>query len=424
MKKENHSHDTLKFPKGFLWGAATSAHQVEGDNKASDWWKWEQDGRVPFKSGKATDHYANFEKDFDLVKKFNQNAHRLSIEWARLEPKEGMWDKAAVAHYHKVFKALKKRRIKVMLTLSHFTIPNWLAEKGGWTKKRNVDAFARFVNKVVSEYGEDVDFWITINEPSVYTLMSYVMGDWPPKRKNYFLAFAVFLNLVKAHKRAYKIIHTILGSDAKVGYANNAISLMSYSFSFFNYSYMRISDYLWNHVFYTLTKGTHDYIGLNYYFHQRITSTERWSMGKLVDVKSEEREFSDMGWEIYPHGIFETLVRLKKYKLPIYITENGIAALNDDKRIRFIVGHVKELYHAIQSGVDIRGYFYWSLLDNFEWHEGTNPRFGMIGVNYHNGERNPHLSAEVFGTIAKDNGITHDTMIYLGHEVTKKCEHY
>ena len=424
MATNTHKHDPLIFPKGFLWGASTSAHQVEGDNTNSDWWQWEEAGHVPHTSGKAARHYEYFEHDFDLAKKFDHNAHRLSIEWARIEPEEGRWDKGAIEHYRKVFKALKRRRIKIMLTLSHFTLPAWVADQGGWTRKKTVDHFIRFVNKVTSEYEGDIDFWITINEPTVYTSMSYVVGDWPPKRRNYFLAFLVSRNLMKAHTRAYHAIHEQCGKGAKVGYANNVISLMSYSFSFLDYLYMRVTDFLWNHLFYLLTRGTHDFIGVNYYFHQRIMESNGYWFGKLVDVRQEKREFSDMGWEIYPHGIFESLVRMKKYKLPVYITENGIAALNDDKRIRFIVGHIKELYHAMQSGVDVRGYFYWSLLDNFEWDKGFGPRFGIIGVNYHNGDRNPHVSAEVFANIAKNNGVTHDMLIYLGHQVTKKCEHY
>jgi beta-glucosidase len=423
MADSSHKHDTLIFPKGFLWGSATSAHQVEGDNNFSDWWQWEVEGRVPYKSGKAAEHYTLYEYDFDLAKKYNQNAHRLSIEWARIEPEQGVWDHESIEHYRKVFKALKKRHIKIMLTLTHFTLPQWVAAEGGWTRKKTVDYFIRFVTKVAQEYENDIDLWITVNEPSVYTSMSYVVGDWPPKRKNYFLAFLVSLNLIRAHKRAYKTIHDQCGKDAQVGYANNMISLMSYSFSFFDYIYMRITDFLWNHLFYKLTRGTHDFLGVNYYFHQRIIESQGYWFGKLVDVREEKREFSDMGWEVYPHGIFEALVRLRKYNLPVYITENGIAALNDDKRIRFIVGHVKELYHAIQSGVDIKGYFYWSLLDNFEWDKGFAPRFGMIGVNYENGERHPHVSADVFSRVAKDNGVTHETLIYLGHQVTKKCEH-
>lgn len=422
--KKTHLHEPLIFPKGFLWGAATSAHQVEGNNIHSDWWRWEQEKLLPYASGESARHYTLYAKDFDLAKQLNHSIHRLSIEWARLEPKEGEWDTKEVEHYRRVFHALKSRRIKIMLTLNHFTLPEWVAEKGGWTRKKTVDRFMRFTNKVVAEYGDSIDFWITINEPNVYTTMSYIVAEWPPKRKNYLAAFFVSRNLVRAHKRAYRVIHEQLGTEAKVGIANNVISLMSYSFSFFDYLYMRVSDFLWNHLFYYFSWGTHDFIGINYYFHQRIMESDGWRFGKLVDVRQEKREFSDMGWEIYPHGIFEALVRMKRYKLPIYITENGLAALNDDKRIRFIVGHVKEIYHALQSGVDIRGYLYWSLMDNFEWHEGFNPRFGMIGINYHNGDRNPHTSAYVFSQIAQDNGITHETLRYLGHQATKKCEHY
>lgn len=420
-----HSHESFIFPKGFLWGTATSAHQVEGGNVNSDWYAWEQvKGNIAHghKSGRAANHYELFEQDFDLVKRLNQNAHRLSIEWSRLEPREGEWDKETIEHYRKVFKALKQRNIKIMLTLNHFTLPYWVAMEGGWKKTKNIKLFNRFVVKVVEEFGEYIDWWITINEPMVYIGMSYTSGAWPPQKKSYYYSLKVFINLVRAHRAAYRVIHRHLGQKACVGYANNVFSLMSYQTSFLDYLYMRVIDMAWNHSVYFFSRKYHDFIAVNYYFHQRFERREGKLWPTPVDTQKEQREHSDMGWEIYPHGLFEIIKHLNKYKLPIYIAENGIAALNDDKRVRFIIEHVREVYHAIQSGADVRGYFYWSLIDNFEWDKGFYPRFGMVGVDYKTYERNPHKSALVYAKLTKQNGIVHDDLVYLGHHITNKDE--
>ena len=166
--KEKHDHETLKFPEGFLWGSATSAHQVEGNNINSDWWEWEQKRPPRFRSGDACDQYNKYEEDFDLVKQLNHNSHRLSIEWSRIEPKEGEFNQEAIDHYKKVLESLKDKNLTVMLTLWHFTLPKWVSDKGGWENGKTVKYFEGFVKKIVPEIEEYVDFWVTLNEPGVY----------------------------------------------------------------------------------------------------------------------------------------------------------------------------------------------------------------------------------------------------------------
>lgn len=420
-----HTHEPLRFPRGFLWGSATSAYQVEGNNAQSDWWEWEQKkGHVAHneRSRMACDHYNRYEEDFDLAKQYHQNSHRLSIEWSRIEPAPGEWNWEEVEHYRAVLRALKKRRISVMLTLHHFTNPLWFVALGGWEHPDAPRLFARYAEFIAEHLGEYVDTWITINEPLVYIAESYVVGEWPPQYRSYWRALRVFRRLVRAHRLAYHEIHAEMKKQkrvASVGTAQNLISLVAYQNTVLNFLYVRVSELVWNELFLRLTRHTHDFIGVNYYFHQRVNRKE--SGGFLyVDVRKEKRESSDLGWEVFAPGIFDVLIRLGRYHTPVYITENGIAAVNDDRRIRFILSHLKEVYHAIHAGVDVRGYFYWSLLDNFEWDKGFGPRFGLIEVDYKTMKRIPRPSMLIYGQIAEHNGIDHSLMRFLGHGVQLK----
>ena len=414
----------LKFPKNFLWGTATSAHQVEGNNTNSDWWVWEQQNKGKIlkvkeekfrhqrfePSGRACDHYHLYEKDFDLIQGMNNNAYRMSIEWARIEPKQGVWDYDEMRHYHNVLLSLKKRNIKVMLTLHHFTNPNWFSAKGGWVNLKAPYYFKKYVKFVVGNLGELVDFWITINEPEVYMDMSYLSGYWPPQQKSIKKAGLVYFNMVRAHKKAYKTIHKILdkpNKKAMVGVAVNVMSFAAYKkHRLIELLYVHSADKLINHSFYDLTKKSHDFLGINYYFRIRLRKDKGSLKPVIEEVKEQERELSDMGWMIYPHGIFDVLMDFKDFNLPIYITENGIATTDDKKRVKFIIDHLTEIHHAIQAGVDVRGYFHWSLLDNFEWDKSFGPKFGLIKVNFKTLEREPKGSYYVYKEICRNNAVT------------------
>jgi len=420
----SHEHRPLRFPDGFLWGTATAAHQVEGGNRWNDWWDWERKpGKVGGgdRSGQACDFWHRYEQDFDLAAANHMNAHRLSIEWSRIEPREGEWDERAISHYRHVLKALHDRGQSVMLTLFHFSIPAWFATRGGWASRDAVRLFERFTRKVAETMGDQVDFWCTMNEPVVFVVMGHVLGLWPPGEKDYGRAWRAWRNITKGHVAAYDVLHEMArdaGRPARVGIANNLVSMYSYrKHSFLDGMYLLASDRVWNHEFYRETARAHDYLGVNYYFHQRVNREEGRFFQMFVDIREENREMSDIGWEIYPAGIFDVMQELKELHLPIYVTENGIATLNDDRRIRFIVSYVKELYHAIQSGIDIRGYFHWSLLDNFEWEKGYAARFGLVGVDFATQERQVKKSFRVYGELARQNAITHDLLRYLGHSV-------
>ncbi|MCR4306179.1 MAG: family 1 glycosylhydrolase, partial [Candidatus Daviesbacteria bacterium] len=258
--KGHHDHKTLKFPDGFLWGSATSAHQVEGNNIYSDWWQWEQTHQSPhLRSGQACDQYHLFEQDFDLIKNLNHNAHRLSIEWARIEPREGEFSQEEIEHYRKVLKALKDRGLTVMLTLWHVTLPQWIIDKGGWGNGSTVKYFERFVKKIAPEIAQYVDFWITLNEPGVYIYETYIERIWPNSKKSWFGQIKTFLNLVSAHKKAYKYLHST--TKKPVGIANNIMSFQSYhKHSFKEQVAVSLNDLFVNHLFYMFTKGKHDFL--------------------------------------------------------------------------------------------------------------------------------------------------------------------
>lgn len=406
--KEKHDHDTLKFPQGFLWGASTSAYQVEGNNIHSDW--------ENFKSaGKACDQYNRFESDFDLIKQLNHNAHRLSIEWSRIEPRNGEFDVHEIGHYIKVLKYLKSLNIKVMLTLWHFTLPSWIADLGGWENSQTVKYFERFVKRITPEISQYVDMWVTINEPGVYIYEGYIKKQWPPCKKSLPGQVKASLNLASAHKKVYKYLHQ--NHPAKpVGIAQNVQSFEPFhKHSFLEQLAVILSDLTTNHLFYFLTRGSHDFLGLNYYFHVRFRDG-KGLLPEVADASKQSHDISDLGWEIYPEGLYDVLADLSDH-IPIYITECGIASTNDDRRNRFLITYLNEVYRAIQDKINVKGFFYWSLLDNFEWHHGFDPRFGLIAVDYQTQQRHIRPSALVYTDIIQHNGIPHSLLRFIGHTV-------
>jgi beta-glucosidase len=382
--------EILKFPDGFLWGTATSAYQVEGGILNCEW-------SEKYPVGRACNHYHLYEKDFDLMKKLNQTAFRFSIEWSRIEPKEGEFDKAEIEHYRKVLLALKEREIKAMVTLHHFTNPKWLAKIGGWTNKKVVFYFTRFAKRILKEYQDLVDFWVTINEPLVYASKSYLEGIWPPEKKSPILFLKVLQNQISVHKKIFQTLHRF-NPNIKIGIAKNNQFFESENpdspsdrFSTF------LARYFWNEYFLNRIKNHLDFIGLNYYFHYRIKFPFK--------NRNENKLLSDIGWEIYPKGIYFILKELQKYNLPLYITENGLADAKDKLRKDFIKEHLSWVHKAIQEGIDVRGYFHWSFMDNFEWEKGFEPRFGLIEIDYDTLERKPRPSAFYYAKICKQNAI-------------------
>ena len=381
-----------EFPRGFLWGTATSAYQVEGGIENNDW------ARV-YPAGRAADQYHRYEEDFDLIKKLNQNAHRFSIEWSRIEPELGKFDEKEIQHYKNVLRALKARNISTVVTVWHWTNPVWFAERGGWAHRRNLQYFFEYVEVVVKELGEFVDYWVTLNEPMNHVALGYITGSFPPQRRNPFRAIGTLHNLVVAHREAYEIIHE-QHPKARVGFSQ----ILNYfepahPWIPLEWFFSRVSHFFWNHYFLLLTKRKLDYIGVSYYFHNKVIWHPPF-------VEKPTQPLTDLKWEIYPEGIYHILKYLKKFSKPVYILENGLADTKDTQRSDFITEHLKWIHKAIQEGVDVKGYFYWSLIDNFEWREGTKSRFGLIAMDYKTMKRTPRESAKVYAQIAKSNSIT------------------
>jgi len=395
----------FEFPKGFLWGAATSAHQVEGGNQ-NNWSEWEKKNaerlsresgeKYPpenYISGRACDHYNRYKEDFALAKNLGHNATRFSIEWSRVEPEEGKFDEAAITHYRDVIKTCRGLGLEPFVTLWHWTLPLWLSVKGGVLTKNFGFYFSRYAEKMAREFPE-VSFWITLNEPEIYSTNSYLKGAWTPQKKNLFSYLRVLDNLANAHKLVYDAIKKI-NPETKIGIAKNNVYFES-SGGFINDLLKKTADWNWNDGFLKRMASYQDFIGLNHYFHNQIN----YGFGKNKNKKT-----SDMGWELYPEGIYRCLVDLKKYGKPVYITENGLADAKDEKREWFIKESLKNVYRAISEGVDVRGYLHWSLLDNFEWDKGFWPRFGLVEINYETFGRKIRPSAYSYKKICETNSL-------------------
>jgi beta-glucosidase len=414
---------TLKFPEGFLWGAATSSHQIEG-NTHNNWSEWEkkhaerlaQESEKKFShlknwpsiqrqaqdpanyiSGPACDHYNRFEEDFDIVQELGHNTHRFSLEWARIEPEEGAFDESALNHYRQVLVSLKRRGIVPFVTLWHWTHPLWLEERGGIEHPDFPKLFARYAEYVVSQLKDLAVFWITLNEPTSVIGAAYVNGNWPPQKKSPFAALRVYRQLAKAHNLAFDAIHKTQ-PEAQVGFANILQSFVPYRKTHLvDRASVRIAKFFTNEYMLRLTRGRHDFLTVQYYFHTRLRLVSR--------THNKDHDESDMGWEIYPEGIYHIIRDLARYKLPIYITENGLADADDSRRETFIREHLRWVHRAIEEGVDVRGYFYWSLLDNFEWDKGFWPRFGLVEVDYATQKRTVRESARKYAEICKANAL-------------------
>ncbi len=419
--------ENFRFPARFLWGAATSSHQVEGDCRQNDWWAWEQAGRVSEPSGAACDHYRRFTDDFDLAKQLHHNAHRLSLEWSRIEPEEGRFSPEGLAHYREVLEALRERGIEPVVSIHHYTLPMWLAERGGWEMSGVERLFARYVARVMDEYMDLVRWWITLNEPVVHAFKSYVTGQWPPGKQNYGAALGAVRHMLRAHVLAYHEIHA-RRPDAMVSVAKHALALTSCNpRRLLDRLSVRVRGYIFNDLFLdALHTGalrapglfwerlpqarTLDFIGLNYYTRDFVRNTGVDLPGLLGDVCTLEHHRSvgkrnDLGWEVYPEGLARFLRSYSRFRLPILITENGVPAVRDDDRWTFIYLHLWQVARAISEGVPVVGYLYWSLLDNFEWADGFGARFGLIGVDFETQERTIRESARRLARVIDDNGL-------------------
>lgn len=412
---QNNKHVQIPWPQGFVWGAATSAHQVEGGNH-NDWSEWEianaqrlasesearfghwlpawekikQAAQNPqnYISGKAANHYELYEQDFDLLKDIGLNAYRFSIEWSRIEPEFGKFDSQALDHYQRVIEALRRRNIEPFVTLWHWTIPTWFRNLGGWHHPDASRYFADFVAKTVG-CCIDANYWIVLNEPDVYARQSYLAGDWPPQKRSLPLYFRTVNSLITAHNYAAEAIRQIR-PGTQIGVAQNNAHYKPDPPNIINRLAVWPIRWWANHYFLDRINSHLDFVGLNYYFQSRVNFTP------YMTKPTKSAPQSDMGWQLHPEGLYHTLVDLKRYKKPVYITEHGLADAQDSLREWYVKESFANMHKAIADGVDLKGYFHWSLLDNFEWDKGFWPRFGLIEVDFETQQRTVRKSAELF----------------------------
>ncbi len=407
------------FPKRFFWGVSVSSHQVEG-NTHNQWSVWElenakvlaakaehQLGDLPswdaikqqakspenYVSGAASGHYEHYKYDQKIAQRMNLNAFRFSIEWSRIEPQEGVWDEKAISYYKSYIKHLRELDLEPIVTLFHFSLPVWFAEKGAFEKRANVKYFVRYVEKMMEVFGVDVTHVSTMNEPAVYAVQSYYEHHWPPAyvRKKYLL-WRVMNNLAYAHRQAAKAIWAT-NRRYKVSLSYNS----TYYYPGDNAILSRISaaviQYVSDDYFLKKVAKHCDYLGVNYYFSGRVFGYR---------VHNPPSKQSDLGWDLTPEHLQFALERLhQKYKLPLFVTEAGVADHADEHRQWLLMEHIKSIQAAMGHGVPVLGYCHWSLLDNFEWAYGKWPRFGLIEIDYETLKRRPRASAVWYGKVVK-----------------------
>jgi beta-glucosidase len=385
--------------KEFFWGASTAAHQVEGgtENQWSVWelsvaaqqarnaknrlswlpeWKrFEKQATDPnnYVSGRGVDHFNRYREDFDILQRLGLNAFRFTIEWSRIEPEQGKFDAKAIDHYRTYISELRARGIEPFLNLWHWAEPIWFSEKGGFTKKSNIKYFEEFVQKVANELLAQVDYVITINEANSFITFTYVMPKWPPAERSYIKAISAYWNLSTAHRRAYKILKSSK-PDVQVGLAHQATdNKASNRNNYIERLVAYTANYIWQYWFYNRAKKYQDYIGFNFYFTNYF---------KSFRIKNPKKPLNDMGWYMEPSSVYNVIMDLsKRYKKPIFITENGVPDSKDDFRKWWLTETMDAMDRAKKDGVNLAGYFHWSLLDNFEWDEGWWPKFGLVEVD-------------------------------------------
>ncbi len=422
---------TYTFPNGFLWGTATAAHQVEGKN-INNWSFWEeQPGKIIHgdRAGLACDWWGGrWTDDFDRAAEAGQNAHRLSIEWSRVQPAADRWNDGALEVYRDMLRGLARRNMTALVTLHHFTDPLWLYEQGGWENPRAPEYFAAFVRRAVDVLKEYCSLWVTINEPNVYVYNGYLgHGEFPPGKNDLGAALRVMANLARGHALAYRAIHA-LQPTARVGFAlhyrgfrpahaGNPLEAWSANAlnANFNTSFIETLrtgrlNFLFRSVSIPEARNTQDFVGLNYYTTDEVTF-HPLRPGELFSKRRPPREapLSEGGFIAhYPEGLFDLLAWAhRRYQLPMMVTENGINDAEDTLRPRYLAEHVWQVWRAIQWSWLIKGYFHWSLVDNFEWERGWSQRFGLWGVDPITQARQRKPSVDFYAAIAHQNALSY-----------------
>jgi len=385
------------FPDGFLWGTATSAHQIEGGNVNNDWWAWEHapGSGCADSSGDGCDSFHRWPEDLALVAAMGLGAYRFSLEWSRIEPAEGEFSIAALDHYRRMCAACHDASIVPVVTFHHFTIPLWLTARGGWEAPDAPDAFARFVARATSHLGDVVGWACTINEPSVIGVMGYMVGSSPPGVKDDLIRhLAVNEAMVRAHRLAVDALRSGPGRFP-VGITLSMDEMVAEPGG---ETVRDAAQEILEDSFLRATAGD-DFVGVQCY-----TRMHFGPEGQAPDDPAVPK--TQMGYEYWPQGVEHCVRRAAAVTgVPVLVTESGIATEDDAERIAYVAEALRGVRRCLDDGVDVRGYFVWSLLDNFEWSEGYAPRFGLHSVDRVTFARSPKPSASWFGSVARANAL-------------------
>lgn len=440
----------VAFPKAFLWGSATAAFQIERGLERTDWGIWVRTpgkikgGGDPDRGG--PDALAHIDEDVALLSASKQNAYRFSIEWARLYPTRAAFDAdlpdaAGVAAYDALFAALARAKITPLVTLQHFTLPEWLSDPRkpeapqGWERDETVAAFATWCKRVAARWGGAVDWWATINEPMVVPIGGYIQGSFPPGLvlevpralrvgKNEAIGHARCFDAIKEadtidadgdgraswvgivqHQRAVEPADPSdpadIRSAERVRYVNNLWFLNVVTRGDWDDEFDGSLDGPLDRRADPTLANRSDYIGVNYYS-ALIAGGSGGVRVPVIDAVIRldnlptSRDKTDFRWDIHPSGFATVLDEARAYGLPLVVTENGLADARDANRGRFLLEHLFEVGRAMERGADIRGYFHWSHVDNFEWNSGFCPRFGFHAFDPQTGARTARPSLKVF----------------------------
>jgi beta-glucosidase len=399
---------TVEIPKNLPLGVGIAAHQNEGLDKngnypPNDWITAENQELVP-PVGDAVGFYLHYKRDVDLAEELGVQIFRLSIEWSRIEPEKGKFNEEALAHYAEMLRYIKEKNMQVILTLAHFTLPAWLAEEDGWLNPNFYNYFNRFIEYIYPAFQEYVDFWVTVNEPSNWALQAYFRGHYPPFKSNAILSLKVLNNIVRTHRDAFKTIKLLSDGKAQIGLAINIPYSEPYNpSSILDRASSKFIYWLGQARFINKLIGYMDFFGLNYYSYVRLRFKPGGELLGIAEEYGVTREIegwmetSDLGWAINPEGLYEILTRLGRYNLPIIITENGVAdnRQDDQVRCRFLKQHIHAVIEAMKKGINVIGYCYWTLVDNYEWQDGWDQKFGLHALDS-NGDRIARASAKLF----------------------------
>lgn len=377
----------VHFPDNFLWGTATSAYQIEGGDTNTDWWRYEQSAgtHAVERCGDACDSWHRYEEDLDLLVRFGLNSFRLSVEWARIEPEHGIFSAEALEHYRAVLEACRTRSLVPVVTLHHFTLPLWVADLGGFENPDIATWMGDYARVVGESFGDLIGIACTINEPNIVALMGYLMELFPPQVSSW----ERFANVNTTMRACHAAMRDALRATPGTYPVGLPLSMQEYEAQpggeeLVESLRAEMEDK------YLAVVGDDDYVGVQCY--------TKLVFGLEGLILRPEGEFTEMGYLFWPQCVEYTIRRAASLTdIPIIMTENGIGTDDDGQRIRYLRGALDGLRNVVADGIDLRGYFQWSLLDNFEWTYGYRPKFGIVSVDRTTFARTPKPSAQWYG---------------------------